>query len=66
MFCKHGDESGRLDYTWAAFAPNETMTSVNVPFDQRILYMYTSLCLVLLYHLLLHCPACRNCYQCYP
>ncbi|KAI9567954.1 CHAT domain-containing protein [Boletus coccyginus] len=34
------DESGRLDHTQAAFALNKTMNSVNVPFDQRILYIH--------------------------
>ncbi|KAI9567953.1 CHAT domain-containing protein [Boletus coccyginus] len=34
------DESGRLDHTRAAFALNKTMNSVNVPFDQRILYIH--------------------------
>ncbi|KAI9569320.1 hypothetical protein HD554DRAFT_2038263 [Boletus coccyginus] len=34
------DESGRLDHTCAAFALNKTMKSVNVPFDQRILYIH--------------------------
>jgi len=34
------DESGRLDHTRAAFALNKTMQSVNVPFDQRILYIH--------------------------
>ncbi|KAI9567941.1 CHAT domain-containing protein, partial [Boletus coccyginus] len=33
-------ESGRLDHTRAAFALNKTMASVNVPFDQRILYIH--------------------------
>ena len=40
-FYKHMvDESGRLDHTRAAFALNKTMTSVDVPFDQRILYIH--------------------------
>jgi CHAT domain-containing protein/tetratricopeptide (TPR) repeat protein len=41
-FYKHMvDESGRLDYTRAAFALNKTMKSVHdVPFDQRILYVH--------------------------
>ncbi|KAI9460424.1 TPR-like protein [Boletus coccyginus] len=40
-FYKHiVDESGRLDHTRAAFALNKTMKSVNVPFDQRILYIH--------------------------
>ena len=34
------DESGRLDHTRAAFALNKTMRSVDVPFDQRILYIH--------------------------
>ncbi|KAI9570918.1 CHAT domain-containing protein [Boletus coccyginus] len=34
------DESGRLDHTRAAFALNETMKTVVVPFDQRILYVH--------------------------
>ena len=34
------DESGRLDHTWAAFAPSKTMEPVNIPFDQRILYIH--------------------------
>jgi CHAT domain-containing protein/tetratricopeptide (TPR) repeat protein len=34
------DESGRLDYTRAAFALNKTMRSVDVPLDQRILYIH--------------------------
>jgi len=34
------DESGRLDHTRAAFALNKTMKSVNVPFDQQILYVH--------------------------
>jgi CHAT domain-containing protein/tetratricopeptide (TPR) repeat protein len=34
------DESGRLDHTRAAFALNKTMKSVDVPFDQRILYIH--------------------------
>ncbi|KAN0094909.1 hypothetical protein V8E55_003196 [Tylopilus felleus] len=34
------DESGRLDYTRAAYALNQTMRSVNVPLDQRILYIH--------------------------
>ena len=37
------DESGRLDHTRAAFALNKTMKSVDIPFDQRVLY--TSQCL---------------------
>ena len=38
------DESGRLDHTstWAAFALSKTMESVNIPFDQRILYIHLS------------------------
>ncbi|KAI9570923.1 hypothetical protein HD554DRAFT_2327256 [Boletus coccyginus] len=40
-FYKHMvDESGRLDHTRAAFALNKTMESVDVPFDQRILYVH--------------------------
>ena len=40
-FYKHMvDESGRLDYTRAALALNRTMKSVDVPFDQRILYIH--------------------------
>jgi CHAT domain-containing protein len=40
-FYKHMvDESGRLDHTRAAFALNKTMKSVNIPFDQRILYIH--------------------------
>ena len=31
------DESGRLDHTRAAFALRETMRTVKIPFDQRIL-----------------------------
>jgi CHAT domain-containing protein/tetratricopeptide (TPR) repeat protein len=34
------DASGRLDHTRAAFALNKTMRSVNVPLDQRILYIH--------------------------
>jgi CHAT domain-containing protein len=34
------DESGRLDHTRAAFALNKTMKSVDIPFDQRILYIH--------------------------
>jgi CHAT domain-containing protein/tetratricopeptide (TPR) repeat protein len=34
------DEFGRLDYTRAAFALNKTMRSVDVPLDQRILYIH--------------------------
>ena len=34
------DESGCLDHTRAAFALNKTMRSVNIPFDQRILYVH--------------------------
>ena len=33
------DESGRLDYTRAAHALNRTMGLVDLPFDQRILYI---------------------------
>ena len=40
-FYKHMvDKSGRLDHTRAAFALNKTMKSVNVPLDQRILYIH--------------------------
>ena len=40
-FYKHMvDEFGRLDHTRAAFALNKTMRSVDVPFDQRILYIH--------------------------
>ena len=40
-FYKHMvDESGRLDHTRAAFALNKTMKSVDIPFDQRILYIH--------------------------
>ncbi|KAN0084272.1 CHAT domain containing protein [Tylopilus felleus] len=40
-FYKHMvDESGRLDYTRAAFALNKTMRSVDIPFDQRIFYIH--------------------------
>ncbi|KAN0088740.1 CHAT domain containing protein [Tylopilus felleus] len=40
-FYKHMvDESGRLDHTRAALALNRTMKSVDVPFDQRILYIH--------------------------
>ena len=34
------DESGRLDHTRAAFALNQTMRSVTIPFDQRVLYIH--------------------------
>ena len=34
------DESGRLDHTRAAFALNKTMRSVDIPLDQRILYIH--------------------------
>jgi CHAT domain-containing protein/TPR repeat protein len=34
------DESGRLDHTRAALALNKTMKSVNIPLDQRILYIH--------------------------
>ena len=41
MFYRHMvDESDRLDHTRAAFALNKTMHSVNMPFDQRILYIH--------------------------
>ena len=40
-FYKHMvDESGRLDHTRAAFALNKTMRSVDVPLDQRVLYIH--------------------------
>ena len=40
-FYKHMvDESGRLDHTRAALALNRTMKSVDVPLDQRILYIH--------------------------
>ena len=40
-FYKHMvDESGRLDHTRAALALNRTMELVDVPFDQRILYIH--------------------------
>ena len=40
-FYKHMvDESGRLDHTHAAFALNQTMKTVDIPFDQRILYIH--------------------------
>jgi len=40
-FYKHMvDESGHLDHTRAAFALNKTMNSVNIPFDQRVLYIH--------------------------
>ena len=40
-FYKHMvDESGRLDHTRAAFALNKTMKSVNIPFDQQVLYIH--------------------------
>jgi CHAT domain-containing protein/TPR repeat protein len=40
-FYKHMvDESGRLDHTRAAFALNKTMKSVDIPFDQRVLYIH--------------------------
>ena len=40
-FYKHMvNESGRLDHTRAAYALNKTMKSVNVPLDQRILYIH--------------------------
>jgi CHAT domain-containing protein len=34
------DESGRLDHTRAAVALNKTMKSVDIPLDQRILYIH--------------------------
>jgi tetratricopeptide (TPR) repeat protein/CHAT domain-containing protein len=40
-FYKHMvDEAGRLDHTRAAFALNKTMRFVNIPLDQRILYIH--------------------------
>ena len=40
-FYKHMvNESGRLDYTRAAFALNKTMETVNIPLDQRVLYVH--------------------------
>ena len=40
-FYKHMvDESGRLDYTRAAFALNKTMKTVHIPLDQQILYIH--------------------------
>ena len=40
-FYKHMvDGSGRLDHTRAAFALNKTMKSVDIPFDQRVLYIH--------------------------
>ena len=40
-FYKHMvNESGRLDHTRAAYALNKTMKLVNVPLDQRILYIH--------------------------
>ena len=40
-FYKHMvDESGRLDHTRAAFALSKMMKTVNIPFDQRILYIH--------------------------
>ena len=41
MFYKHMmDESGHLDYTRAALALRKTMRSVDIPMDQRILYIH--------------------------
>ena len=34
------NDCGRLDHTRAAFALNETMKRVEIPFDQRILYIH--------------------------
>ena len=34
------DELGRLDYTRAAYALRKTMRTVDVPLDQRILYIH--------------------------
>ncbi|KAI9567584.1 CHAT domain-containing protein [Boletus coccyginus] len=40
-FYKHMvDESGRLDHTRAAFALNKTMKSMDVPWDQQVLYIH--------------------------
>jgi len=40
-FYKHMvNDSGRLDYTRAAFALNKTMKSVDIPLDQRVLYIH--------------------------
>jgi CHAT domain-containing protein/tetratricopeptide (TPR) repeat protein len=40
-FYKHVvDENGRLDHTRAAFALNKTMRFVDVPLDQRVLYIH--------------------------
>ncbi|KAH0825948.1 TPR-like protein, partial [Lanmaoa asiatica] len=41
MFYDHMvDKSGRLDHTRAAFALHKTMKKVDIPFDQRILYVH--------------------------
>ena len=41
MFYKHMvNECGRLDHTRAAFALNKTMKSVNIPFNQRVIYIH--------------------------
>ena len=41
VFYKHmTDESGRLDHTRAAYALRKAMRSVNIPLDQRILYIH--------------------------
>ncbi|KAH0827370.1 hypothetical protein J3R83DRAFT_4019 [Lanmaoa asiatica] len=41
MFYDHMvDECGRLDHTRAAFALHKTMKKVDIPFDQRILYVH--------------------------
>ncbi|KAH0838884.1 hypothetical protein J3R83DRAFT_7311 [Lanmaoa asiatica] len=41
MFYDHMvDESGCLDHTRAAFALHKTMKKVDIPFDQRILYVH--------------------------
>jgi CHAT domain-containing protein len=43
MFYKHlVDDAGRLDHTLATFALNKTMRFVNIPLDQRILYIHLS------------------------
>ena len=34
------DKPSRLDHTRAAFALTKTMKSVDIPFDQRILYIH--------------------------
>ena len=74
MFYKHmvqAVKSGQLDYTRAAFALHETMKSGDMPFDQRILYIYLGAyvlaCFLALHCLLFimygrpyrHCTACK-------